>query len=44
MPLPPSALEATSASWLVTPEQAGNTLLPGEESADLIQWLGGKSA
>lgn len=44
MPLPPSALGTTSAIWLITPEQAGEVLLPGEELADLIQRLGRKSA
>ncbi|XVS65578.1 hypothetical protein ACQPYE_05820 [Actinosynnema sp. CA-299493] len=44
MPLSPSALETTSAIRLVSPDQAGNALLPGEESADLIQWLERKSA
>jgi hypothetical protein len=44
MPLPRSALGTTSAIWLVTPEQAGEVLLPGEELADLIQRLGRKSA
>jgi hypothetical protein len=37
MPLPPSALETTEVIWLVTPEQARNTLMPGDALADLIQ-------
>lgn len=37
MPLPPSALETTPVIWLVTPEQAGNVLMPGDALADLIQ-------
>jgi hypothetical protein len=37
MPLPPSALDTTSVIWLVTPEQAGNRLMPGDLLADLIQ-------
>ncbi|TQM81265.1 bifunctional DNA primase/polymerase-like protein [Saccharothrix saharensis] len=37
MPLPPSALETTPVIWLVTPEQAGNRLMPGDALADLIQ-------
>ncbi|XVS67723.1 bifunctional DNA primase/polymerase [Actinosynnema sp. CA-299493] len=37
MPLPPSALETTPVIWLVTPEQAGNVLWPGDALADLIQ-------
>ncbi|MFI9010556.1 bifunctional DNA primase/polymerase [Actinosynnema sp. NPDC053489] len=36
MPLPPSALETTPVIWLVTPEQAGNRLMPGDALADLI--------
>ncbi|WP_158843882.1 bifunctional DNA primase/polymerase [Saccharothrix deserti] len=44
MPLPPSALETTPVIWLVTPEQAGNVLMPGDVLADLIQSLGRKSA
>ncbi|ROP38999.1 bifunctional DNA primase/polymerase [Saccharothrix texasensis] len=37
MPLPPSALETTPVLWLVTPEEAGNRLMPGDALADLIQ-------
>jgi hypothetical protein len=37
MPLPPSALETTPVIWLVTPEEAGNRLMPGDALADLIQ-------
>ncbi|NUT48659.1 MAG: hypothetical protein HOV94_15330 [Saccharothrix sp.] len=37
MPLPPSALENTPVIWLVTPEEAGNRLMPGDALADLIQ-------
>ena len=37
MPLPPSALETTPVVWLVTPEQAGGRLMPGDALADLIQ-------
>jgi hypothetical protein len=36
MPLPPSALDTTSVMWLVTPEQAGNRLMPGDALADVI--------
>lgn len=44
MPLPPSALETTPVIWLVTPEQAGNRLMPGDALADLIQSYERKSA
>ncbi|MGW4112581.1 bifunctional DNA primase/polymerase [Actinosynnema sp. NPDC004786] len=37
MPLPPSALETTPVTWLVTPEQAGNRLMPGDVLAGLVQ-------
>ncbi|WP_367131915.1 bifunctional DNA primase/polymerase [Saccharothrix sp. HUAS TT1] len=37
MPLPPSTLETTPLIWLVTPEQAGGRLMPGDALADLIQ-------
>jgi hypothetical protein len=37
MPLPPSALDTASVIWLVTPERAGNVLMPGDALADLIQ-------
>jgi hypothetical protein len=37
MPLPPSALDTTPVVWLITPEQAGNRLVPGDALADLIQ-------
>ncbi|MFE2754793.1 bifunctional DNA primase/polymerase [Actinosynnema sp. NPDC059335] len=35
MPLPPSVLE-TPVLWLVTPERAGNVLVPDDALADLI--------
>jgi hypothetical protein len=44
MPLPPSALDTTSAIWLITPEQAGNVLLPADDLADLIHWTERKIA
>ncbi|GAA3853765.1 hypothetical protein GCM10022243_19210 [Saccharothrix violaceirubra] len=44
MPLPPSALETTPVIWLVTPEQAGNRLMPGDALADLIHSYERKSA
>jgi hypothetical protein len=44
MPLPPSSLDTTPAIWLVTPEQAGNVLMPGDALADLIQSLGKRTA
>ncbi|MBB5805374.1 hypothetical protein F4560_005142 [Saccharothrix ecbatanensis] len=44
LPLPPSALETTPVIWLVTPEQAGNVLMPGDVLADLIQTYERKSA
>ncbi|MER5265696.1 bifunctional DNA primase/polymerase [Actinosynnema sp. NPDC002837] len=37
MPLPPSALGDTAAIWLVTPEEAGNVLLTGDELVELIE-------
>lgn len=44
MPLPPSALDTTSVSWLVTPRQAGNVLMPADVLADLIHSFERKSA
>jgi hypothetical protein len=44
MPLPPSVLETTPVNWLVTPEQAGHVLMPGDVLADLIQSYERKSA
>ncbi len=44
MPLPPSALDTTSVIWLVTPQQAGNVLMPGDVLADRIHSFGRKSA
>ncbi|WP_158842206.1 bifunctional DNA primase/polymerase [Saccharothrix deserti] len=44
LPLPPSALETTPVIWLVTPEQAGNMLMPGDVLADLIQSYDRKTA
>ncbi|MFD0204282.1 MULTISPECIES: hypothetical protein [Saccharothrix] len=44
MPLPPSALGTTPVVWLVTPEQAGNRLVPGDALADLIYRVEGKCA
>jgi hypothetical protein len=44
VPLPPSALDTTAAMWLVTPEQAGNRLMPADELADLIQAVERKTA
>jgi hypothetical protein len=37
LPLPPSALDTMPVIWLVTPEQAGNVLMPGDVLADVIQ-------
>ncbi|WP_367133314.1 bifunctional DNA primase/polymerase [Saccharothrix sp. HUAS TT1] len=37
MPLPPSTLGETPVIWLVTPEEAGNRLMPGDALADVIQ-------
>ncbi len=39
MPMPPSALGDTAVMWLVTPEDAGNGLMTGDDLADLIQSL-----
>lgn len=36
LPLPPSDLDTAAATWLVTPEQAGNRLMPADALADLI--------
>jgi hypothetical protein len=44
MPLPPSDLDATAALWLITPEQAGNDVWPGDDLADLIENVGRKCA
>ncbi|WP_158842510.1 bifunctional DNA primase/polymerase [Saccharothrix deserti] len=44
LPLPPSTIGSRSATWLVSPEQAGNVLLIGDELADLIRSLSRKSA
>lgn len=44
LPLPPSDLETTPVIWLVTPEQAGNVLMPGDALADLIRSYERKSA
>jgi hypothetical protein len=44
LPLPPSALDTTSVIWLITPEQAGNLLMPADVLADLIQRFERKSA
>ncbi|MFD0201754.1 MULTISPECIES: bifunctional DNA primase/polymerase [Saccharothrix] len=37
LPLPPSALETMPVIWLITPDEAGDTLMPGDALADLIQ-------
>jgi hypothetical protein len=42
--LPPSDLDATAALWLITPEQAGNDVWPGDDLADLIENVGRKCA
>lgn len=39
LPLPPSALNRTAVSWLVSPEEAGSAILLGDELADLIRVL-----
>jgi hypothetical protein len=44
MPLPPSRIDTTPVIWLVTPQQAGNVLIPGDVLADLIQSYERKSA
>ncbi|GAB2957605.1 bifunctional DNA primase/polymerase [Saccharothrix stipae] len=44
LPLPPSAFGTTPVIWLVTPEQAGNRLIPGDALADLVQSYERKSA
>lgn len=37
MPLPPSTLDTTPVIWLITPDQTGNILMPGDVLADFIQ-------
>ena len=44
LPLPPSALGETAVMWLISPDEAGNTLMAGDELADLIGGLERKSA
>ena len=44
IPLPPTALGETAVMWLVTPEEAGNDLMAGDELADLIHELERRSA
>ncbi|MGM1064471.1 bifunctional DNA primase/polymerase [Saccharothrix sp. Mg75] len=39
LPLPPSAMSETAVTWLVSPEEAGNVLLLGDELGDLIRTL-----
>lgn len=41
MPLSPSTLGDTAVMWLVTPGEAGNTLMARDELADLIRSLEG---
>lgn len=40
LPVPPTSLGGSTASWLVSPEEAGNVLLLGSELADLIRTAG----
>lgn len=44
LPVPPTSLGGSTASWLVSPEEAGNVLLLGDELADLIHTAGRRSA
>lgn len=44
LPLPPSALGEVAVKWLVSPEEAGGALIPGDELAELALGLEGKSA
>jgi Bifunctional DNA primase/polymerase, N-terminal len=37
VPLPPSTIGSIEAFWLVTPEEAGNVLMPGDVLAGLIR-------
>ncbi|MEU4803073.1 bifunctional DNA primase/polymerase [Actinosynnema sp. NPDC023587] len=39
LPLPPTAVGQAAASWLVSPEEAGNVLLLGDEFADMVAGL-----
>lgn len=44
LPLPPATLGHTAATWLVSPTDTGNVVLPGDEFADLIAAAGRKVA
>ncbi|GAA1292148.1 bifunctional DNA primase/polymerase [Saccharothrix xinjiangensis] len=39
LPLPPTVIGETAASWLVSPEETGHCLLPGGELANIINDL-----
>ncbi|MEU4801313.1 hypothetical protein [Actinosynnema sp. NPDC023587] len=44
IPLPPTAVGTDSVGWWTSPEQTGNTLLTGQELADLIHSIEGQQA
>ena len=44
LPLPPSSIGGTEVFWLITPEEAGDTLVAGDDLADLIHHLERKTA
>ncbi|MCE7000626.1 hypothetical protein LZG04_38295 [Saccharothrix sp. S26] len=44
LPLPPTSIGGTEVFWLITPEEAGNTLRAGDDLADLIHHLERKTA
>lgn len=44
LPLPPTSVGGTEVLWLITPEEAGNTLVTGDDLADLIHHVERKTA